>query len=166
MTFFFFLIFLQSSDLVFLGFLDPGNLLPPDPYSIKVAAVWGGGGGLVVEEQEDRPIYMCLFTSLAPVRSYGCDFFNFLAILLLPGGFPLLAQAVVSQRAVCGRMRECVHACVRVQNTSREDCCGGSGLLAASSSPKNKQQLFRSRFPKVPLPSGGCGRGFLVEELV
>lgn len=29
---FFFLIFLQSSDLVFLGFLDPGNLLPPDPY--------------------------------------------------------------------------------------------------------------------------------------
>lgn len=36
-TFFF---FLQSSGLVFLGFLDLGNLLPPDPYSsIKVAVV-------------------------------------------------------------------------------------------------------------------------------
>lgn len=66
----------------------------------------------MVEEQEDRPIYMCLFTSLAPVRSYGCDFFNFLAVLLLPGGFPLLAQAVVSQRALCGWVRACVSACV------------------------------------------------------
>lgn len=40
----FFLIFLQSSGLVFLGFLDLDNLLPPNPYSsIKVAVVGGGG---------------------------------------------------------------------------------------------------------------------------